>query len=95
MMHTLYLGSPQGKAFTQDERQSIITITSRYFDGFTLLDAEGYYQGRPVTTLLVKVATAESKDVEALALALGKAMRQKEVAIEQGSSFTAIKTRDD
>jgi hypothetical protein len=58
-------------------------LVGRYFEGFTILDAAGFYKGKPESSKVIEVlGTAEDLDkVKALALDIREQYRQAEVWI--------------
>ena len=51
-VHTLYIGSPDGNSFGSADRTAVVEKLSSCFAGFTINDAEGFFEGRPVATLI-------------------------------------------
>ena len=87
---SLHVGSRDGNAFPDADRQAVIEATSSVFDCFTVMDADGYFQGRSVATIVVKIATDEEARVEALGLRLGKTLGQEIVGLETGGRYKSI-----
>ena len=89
-VHSLYVGSRHGHAFPDADRQAVIDSTAASFDCFTVMDADGYFQGHSVATLVIKIATDEEARVEALGLRLGKTLGQEIVGLETGGRYKSI-----
>lgn len=49
------------RIFTEDkQRLAIAQIVGRFFDGFTLIPAEGYWQGEQEQSLIIEIDTTGS-----------------------------------
>ena len=60
------------------------------FDCFTVMDADGYFQGRSVATLVIKIATDERERVEELGHRLGDFLGQEAVGLESDGRYQSI-----
>ncbi len=89
-VHSLYVGSRDGNAFPDAVRQAVIEATSSVFDCFTVMDADGYFQGRSVASLVIKVATEKGALVEELGRRLGDILGQEAVGLETGGRYKSI-----
>jgi hypothetical protein len=87
---TLYVGSRDGKAFPASDRKEVLDATSSAFDSFTVMDAEGYYRGKRVATLVIKIAIDNQPAVEVLARQLGVQLEQQSVGVETGGYFRSL-----
>jgi hypothetical protein len=67
LVHTLYVGSPNGGPFTSAERTAVVETASSRFAGFTINDAGGFFEDRTVATLIIRIATGDTPTVEKLA----------------------------
>ena len=65
-VHSLYVGSRDGKAFPDADRRAVTDAVSASFNCFTVVDADGYFKGRSVATLLIKIGTNDRASVEVL-----------------------------
>ena len=88
--HIFYLGSRDGKTFSDSDRKDVLGAISSAFSSFTVMDAEGYYQGLCVATLVIKIATDDQTAVEALARQLGVQLEQQSVGVETGGYFRSL-----
>jgi hypothetical protein len=88
--HTLYVGSRDGNAFSTSDRNEVLDAIASAFDSFTVMDAEGYYRGKCVATLVIKIATDDQTVVEALARQLGGLLDQQSVGVETGGYFRSL-----
>jgi hypothetical protein len=88
--HSLFVGSRDGKAFPDADRQTVIEATAALFSCFTLMDADGYFQGRSVATMVIKLGTDDTQAVIALARRLGALLAQQSVGHETGGHFHSI-----
>ena len=89
-VHSLYVGSRDGNAFPDADRQAVIEATSSVFDCFTVMDADGYFQGRSVASLVIKVATEKGALVEELGRRLGDFLGQEAVGLESDGRYQSI-----
>ena len=89
-VHSLYVGSRDGGAFTDADRQSVIAAVSKTFDNFTVIDANGYFKGRSVATLVIQIAFDEQTLLEALAHNLGVLMGQEAIGLETHGRYRSI-----
>ena len=89
-VHSLFVGSRDGRAFADADRQAVIEATAVVFSCFTAMDADGYFQGRSVATIVIKLGTDDTDAVISLAMRLGALLAQKSVGHETGGRFHAI-----
>ncbi|MDE0946854.1 MAG: hypothetical protein OSA39_08425, partial [Sphingobium sp.] len=85
-----FVGSRDGKAFPDGDRQAVIEATAAAFDGFTVMDADGYFQGRSVATMVIKLGTDDTEAVISLARRLGTLLAQQSIGHETGGRFHSI-----
>ncbi len=86
-VHSLFVGSRDGGAFPDADRLAVIEATAASFDGFTVMDADGYFQGRSVATMIIKLGTENTETVISLAQRLGTLLAQQSVGHETGGRF--------
>ncbi len=91
-VHSLYVGSRDGGAFTSEDRQAAIDTAVASFDSFTVFDASGIYQGRDVATLVIKIATDDGSMIEELARNLGCLLNQQAIGLETAGRYQSILT---
>ena len=89
-VHSLYVGSRDGGAFSDADRQSVIAAVSPAFDNFTVIDANGYFKGRSVATLVIQIASDEQTLLEALARRLGVLLAQEAIGLEASGQYRSI-----
>ena len=89
-VHSLYVGSRNGSTFTEADRQIVIDTATESFDYFTVVDADGFFQGRSVATLIIKIATDDDASVEALGRNLGLLLEQEAVGLETAGYYKSI-----
>jgi hypothetical protein len=89
-VYSMYVGSRDGQAFTDVDRQAVIDAVGIIFECFTVINADGYFQGRSVATLIIKIATNDGASVEELTHSLGNAMDQRVVGIETAENYRSI-----
>jgi hypothetical protein len=87
---SLYVGSRDGEAFPDADRRAVTEAASSAFDCFTVMDADGYFQGRSVATLVIKIATDEEARVEELGRHLGHILNQEAVGLDTGGRYKSI-----
>ena len=52
------------RIYTEDKnRETIVSIVSRWFDGFTLIETTGYYKGVKEKGLIIEVISEEPADI--------------------------------
>ena len=89
-VHSLYVGSRDGHAFTDADRIAVTDAVSSSFDCFTVVDASGYFQGRSVATLIIKIGIEDSSAIEALGLELGQLLDQEAIGLEADGTYRSI-----
>jgi hypothetical protein len=87
---TIYVGNRDGNAFPASDRKEVLEAIASAFDNFTVMDAEGYYRGKRVATLVIKIATDDQPAVTALARQLGFQLEQQSVGVETGGHFRTL-----
>ena len=60
------------------------------FDCFTVVDADGYFKGRSVATLIIKIGTEDSASIEALGHELGHLLDQEAIGLETAGTYKSI-----
>jgi hypothetical protein len=91
-VHALYVGSRDGRSFLDADRCAVTDAVSASFDYFTIVDADGYFKGRSIATLVVKIATDDEASVEELARCLGQFLEQEAVGMETAGLYRTIPT---
>ena len=89
-VHSLYVGSRDGKAFSNAARQIVIDATTASFNSFTVVDADGYFKGRSVATLVIKIATDDGASAETLGRELASLLKQEAVGLETAGTYRSI-----
>ena len=89
-VHSLFVGSRDGRTFPDADRQAVIKATTAAFSCFTVIDADGYFQGRSVATMVIKLGTEDMEAVISLARWLGALLAQQSVGHETGGRFYSI-----
>jgi len=92
LVHTLYVGSPDGDPFKNAARTAVLETASSWFAGFTISDAEGFFESRPVATLIIRIATADTPAVEEMARSIGRKLGQREIGHEVKGLYQSIPT---
>ena len=89
-IHSLYVGSRDGNAFPDADRLAVTDAVSSSFDCFTVVDANGYFNGRSVATLIIKIGTEDSSAIEALGHELGHLLNQEAIGLETAGIYRSI-----
>lgn len=63
---------------------------SALFDCFTIVDADGYFKGRSVATLIIKIGTDDTASVVTLGLGLGRLLDQEAIGLETAGTYRSI-----
>jgi hypothetical protein len=79
-----------GKRFLMWTREAVINTAAASFDCFTVVDASGYFQGRSVATLIIKIGTEDSSAIEALGHELGHLLNQEAIGLETAGIYRSI-----
>jgi hypothetical protein len=90
LFHSLFVGSRDGGPFPDADRQAVTAAVAASFDCFTVIDASGFFHGRSVATLVIKIATDDGVAVEALARGLGHLLGQQAVGLETAGRYQSI-----
>ena len=89
-VHSLYVGSRDGQAFPDADRRAVTDAVSTSFDCFTVVDADGYFKGRSVATLIIKIATEDAASVEMLGRELSQLLDQEAIGLETAGYYKSI-----
>jgi hypothetical protein len=89
-VRTLYVGSRDGNTFPANDRKDVLDAIASAFDSFTVTDAEGYYRGKYVATLVIKIATDDLQAITVLAERVGRQLGQQSVGIETDGHFRPL-----
>jgi hypothetical protein len=68
----------------------VTDAVSASFDCFTVVDADGYFRGCSVATLIIKIATEDNISVESLGHELGQLLDQQAIGIETDGTYKSI-----
>lgn len=79
MLYRLYIGANNTTGIV--EKQKALSIASQAFEGFTAIEATGYWQSQPENTLLLEIETRKAKQVYALAHTLAQELEQQAVGV--------------
>ena len=91
-IYSLYVGSRDGNPFPDADRQAVIAAVAASFGCFTVFDANGFFQGRSVATLVIKIASNDRATVEVLGRSLGRLLDQQKVGWETAGRYQSIST---
>jgi len=90
-VHCLFIGSRDGEAFSDEDREAVAELIGQDFDCFTMIDAAGRFRDRNVATLVVKIATDEGAKVTATALRIGRHLSQQAIGLEVNGYYRSIR----
>ena len=90
-VHCLYVGSRAGDDWEQSDRDAVISEAANRFGNFTIGDVEGYWHGRSIPTIALRIGTADTARVKLLANVIGRITKQKEVGLELNGRYQALK----
>ena len=79
MIYKLYIGS--NNQTKKLEKKRAVDITSLYFEGFSVSQILGYWQGKAEKTLLIEIETIEKSKVLQLTKQLAKDLQQQAVGV--------------
>jgi len=79
MLYKIYIGSNNTTKRLEDKKA--ISIASKYFEGFTCQNANGFWKGLSEKTLIIEIETDNKKKVIKLAEELKEALYQEAIAV--------------
>jgi hypothetical protein len=79
MIYKLYIGS--NNETKKLEKKRAVDLTSTYFDGFSVSQILGYWQGKAEKTLLIEIETIENLKVIELAKTLTRELKQQAIGV--------------
>ena len=91
-MHTLYLGSRGGRGFGDEELSGIGTLVAEEFGSFTMFPAMGFYRGKTLPSLVIKIGAHDTELVRSTARKLGRLLEQEAVGLEFDGRYHRILT---
>ena len=91
-MHTLYLGSRVGCGFGEEELSGIGNLVSEEFGSFTMFPAVGFYRGKTLPSLVIKIGAHDTDLVRSTAKKLGRLLEQEAVGLEFDGRYHRILT---
>ena len=94
-VHCLYLGSRDGDPWDREDRNAVIREAAGFFESFTINEADGYYEGRPVPTLILRIGTDNTDRVTRLADVLGRITQQREIGLEVNGFYGIVAINSD
>ncbi len=81
MLYKIYIGSNNTTKKLEDKKA--ISIASKYFEGFTCQNANGFWKGLSEKTLIIEIETEKKEKVIELAEELKTALYQEAIAVAQ------------
>ena len=81
-MHTLYLGSRRRRGFGEEELSRIGNLVVEEFGSFTMFPAAGFYRGKTLPSLVIKIGARSTDVVRCTAKKLGRLLEQEAVGLE-------------
>jgi hypothetical protein len=79
----LYVGSLDSKS----AEDTVTEVVGHWFESFTLLKGEGFFQGKREPVYFVRIATDEVEKVLAAASEIRNRLKQDEVGVEYGGVY--------
>ena len=79
MLYKIYIGS--NNTTKRLEAKKAISIASKYFEGFTCQNANGFWKGLSEKTLIIEIETDNKKKIIELAEELKETLYQEAVAV--------------
>lgn len=89
-LYTLYLASPDGAPFTPAQEAAVFALVGARFPSFTVIEAKGVHEGRPLPTLLIQIADHDRAAVAALAGVLAQHFGQRWVGMADGARYSSM-----
>ncbi len=91
-MHTLYLGSRGGRGFNDEDISEVGELVAAEFGSFTMFPAVGFYRGKTLPSLVVKIGADDTDVVRSTARKLGHLLDQAAVGLELDGRYHRILT---
>jgi len=88
MLYKIYIGS--NNQTHKLEKTKAIAIASKSFEGFTVQNASGYWQGLAENTLTIEIETDDKARVITLATELREALNQQAIGLASIGSMVFI-----
>jgi lipopolysaccharide biosynthesis glycosyltransferase len=63
------------------EKEKIVSVASKYFEGFTLYEATGFWRGQQEKTAVIEIETDEEEKVKLLTTDLLKELKQEALGV--------------
>jgi len=79
MLYKIYVGS--NNTTKKLEAKKAVSIASKYFEGFTCQNANGFWRGLSEKTLIIEIETDNKKKVIELAEELKVSLYQEAIAV--------------
>ena len=79
MLYKIYIGS--NNTTKRLEAKKAISIASKYFEGFTCQNANGFWKGLSEKTLIIEIETDNKKKIIELAEELKETLFQEAIAV--------------
>jgi hypothetical protein len=89
-VYSRYVGSRGGNTFPDADRCAVANEVSASFDCFTVVEADGYFKGCRVATLIIKIGSDDTASVETLGRGLGRLLDQEAVGLETAGTYRSF-----
>jgi hypothetical protein len=83
MIYKLYVGS--NNTTKKLEKKRAVNIAASYFEGFSVSELAGYWQGKAEKTLLIEIETIEKSKIIALSKKLARELQQQAIGVVETS----------
>ena len=89
-LHTLYFCNRDSADWTAADRAEVYGLITTHFPGFTAFQAEGFFEGRCIPTLVVAIGSDDTDLVTKLAEKLRQHLNQQAVGLTIDGSYRRI-----
>lgn len=88
MLYTLYIGS--NNVTKELELSKIKDIVGKEFDGFTIIEATGYWKGSEEKTAIVEIVSDNKETIAMLVYLLKTNLNQEAIMVRQSSDIISF-----
>ena len=89
--YTLYVGSPTASEFSASDRKKVLDIVIKRFTSFTTLDGQGFFEGKPLPTMIIQIATKDRFSMSVLCQELCDALGQRWIGLSDGDLYRSVR----
>lgn len=88
MIFNLYVGA--NNKTHQIELDKLKTICNTFFEGYTLIPSQGYWQGKEEPSIIVQIETDNKNKVYMLAKTLKSSLKQQAIGLQKQAKLSFI-----